>query len=263
MRNTLHASGLLVALFTMVGCVDQASRQTLQSGYAALDARQYDQAISSADQFLTKSPQGQGSADALYLKGRALEERATASSDPAKAKADLQSARTTYISALQQKPPRTLDGRIRAGIANVAYWQDDYQTAAQQWSAAYNNIDDPAAKSFILYRVGLAQQRMGDFAAADQTFASVEQQFPNTEGATRAKERQGARAYTVQLATYANAATADANIAQLRKEGLNPTRTADTQGRVIVSITPVANYQQAMQLKNRLAARYPNALVVP
>jgi tetratricopeptide (TPR) repeat protein len=262
MRNTTHVVLLLISL-AIAGCVDQTSRQSLQAGYAALDSKQYDQAISEADAFLTKTPQGIGSADALYLKGRALEERATSSSDKARAKQDLQAARTAYIQALQLNPPRTLEGRIRAGVANVAYWQDDYSTAAQQWSAAYQNVEDPATKSFILYRVGLAQQRMGEFAQADQTFASVQQQFPGTEGATRAKERQGARAYSVQLATYANAATADANIAQLRKEGLNPTRTVDPQGRVIVAIGGLGNYQQATQMKTRLASRFPNAMIIP
>ena len=228
-----------------------------------MDAHQYDQAISDADAFLTKTPQGIGSADALYLKGRALEERATSSSDAPRAKQDLEAARMAYINALQQNPPRTLDGRIRAGVANVAYWQDDYQTAAQQWSAAYQNIDDPATKSFILYRVGLAQQRLGEFTQADQTFASVQQQFPGTDGAMRAKERQGARSYSVQLATYANSATADANVATLRREGLNATRANDAQGRVIVTIGNIPNYQQAVQIRNRLASQYPNALIIP
>jgi len=263
MRNSTHVVLLFISTLVIAGCVDQNSRQSLQNGYAALDAKQYDQAISDADSFLGKTPQGVGSADALYLKGRALEERATNSSDAARAKQDLQAARTAYIQALQSNPPRTLEGRIRAGVANVAYWQDDYQTAAQQWAAAYENIEDPATKSFILYRVGLAQQRLGEFSQADQTFASVQQQYPGTDGAIRAKERQGARAYTVQLATYANAATADANIAQLRKEGLNPTRTVDAQGRVIVAIGGLSNYQQAMQMKNRLASRFPNALIIP
>jgi outer membrane protein assembly factor BamD (BamD/ComL family) len=254
---------MFVAMTPILGCVDQNSRQSLQNGFTALDNKQYDQAITEADSFLAKSPQGVGSADALYLKGRALEERATSANDLQRARQDLQAARTAYINALQLNPPRTLEARIRAGVANVAYWQDDYATAAQQWSAAYQNTEDPATKSFILYRVGLAQQRMGDFASADQTFASVQQQYPGTDGAVRAKERQGARAYTVQLATYANAATADANIAQLRKEGLNPTRTVDPQRRVIVTIGGLANYQQAMQNKNRLAARYPTALIIP
>ncbi len=263
MRNSTHVVLLFISSLVIAGCVDQNSRQTLQNGYAALDAHQYDQAISEADAFLTKTPQGVGSADALYLKGRALEERATSSSDAPRAKQDLEAARMAYINALQQNPPRTLDGRIRAGIANVAYWQDDYQTAAQQWSAAYQNIDDPSTKSFILYRVGLAQQRMGEFSKADETFASVQQQFPGTDGAIRAKERQGARSYSVQLATYANSATADANIAQLRREGLNPTRSNDAQGHAVLAITSIPNYQQALQIKNRLAARYPNALIVP
>src|SRR4051794_3411379 len=102
MRNTLHFSLLVVFSLVVIGCVDQSGRQSLQNGYAALDSRQYDQAITEADNFLAKSPQGQGSADALYLKGRALEERATNSDDAQRAKQDLQAARTAYIAVIEQ-----------------------------------------------------------------------------------------------------------------------------------------------------------------
>src|SRR6476469_6548980 len=101
MRNSTHVVLVLITSMLLIGCVDQNSRQSLQNGYTALDNKQYDQAISEADGFLTKSPQGVGSADALYLKGRALEERATNSGDAQRAKQDLQAARTAYINALQ------------------------------------------------------------------------------------------------------------------------------------------------------------------
>jgi len=162
-------------------------------------------------------------------------------------------ARDVYRQALSQQPSPQLEARLHAGIANTSYWLDDYSTAIAEWNTAYPNLEDPAVKSFVLYRVGICQQRLGQFAQADQTFGTVQQQYPSTDAAKRARERLGAKGFTLQLATYANAASADAEIAKLQKQGMSPSRGKNAQGNTVVSIGPMANYAQAMDMKNRMA----------
>src|SRR5436190_732216 len=102
------------------------------------------------------------------------------------------------LEALEQLPRQPLESYIHASLGNVAYFQDDYQSAIGQLNAAYDKLDSDDIKAWALYRVGLSQQRLGQFAQADQTFTSVQQFHPNSVPAQRAREHQGARAFYVQ-----------------------------------------------------------------
>src|SRR3954465_2468151 len=189
-RDT-HAvlTGLVASLVLMfaVGCADVATRDNLRAGYGALDAKQYDSAVQHADEQIAKSPQGPGSAEALYLKGRALEAKAAPGGNSTNPDADWQAARSAYVDALALNPGPKLEPHIRAGVANIAYFQNDYATALQQWTAAYDKIRDEETNAWILYRIGVCQQRLGDFDTADKTFATVQDSFKNTEAADRAR----------------------------------------------------------------------------
>jgi tetratricopeptide (TPR) repeat protein len=201
-------------------------------------------------------------AQELYGNARKIE------ADPAPvsaadARERMKSARDLYYQALDQHPTPALEGNIHAGIANTSYWMDDYTTAAAEWSKAYPLLTEPNDKSYALYRVGLCQQRLGKFESADQTFDEVERQFPNTDAAAKAKTRQGARAFTVQLATFANSGTADNAVNDLRKKGVTATRTYDNAGHTVVSVGPIPTYAQAVSVKTQFASAYPSAVIVP
>jgi tetratricopeptide (TPR) repeat protein len=258
MRNTLLAAILVLLL----GCESpNNAKQTLDAGYKSLDAREFDEAMARADQQLQESPSGTGAAEALYLKGRALEQK-TASS-PQEGRQQMMDARDAYREALGMHPGPRLEARLHAGIANASYFTDDYTTAQTEWTTAYPGFEDAAVKSFMLYRVGLCQQRLGQFAQADQTFAQVEQQYPGTDAAKRARDHTGFKSFTVQLGTYASSGTADAEISKLRKQGVIPGKSVNASGNTVISLPPVSNYSQAMDLKNRFVATYPNAMVLP
>jgi len=244
------------------GCTENnPPRKTLNEGYVALEQQQYDDAINRADEFLSQSPAGPGSAEALYLRGRGYEQRTAAS--PMDAQVNLQNARTSYIQALEQKPSTKLEAYIRTSLANVAYFQDDYATALQQWSAAYGDQLEPDVQAWTLYRIGLCRQRLNQFAEADQVFAAVQERYSNTVPAQRAKEHAGARAFHVQLVTFASPSGADQATAQLKREGVNPIRIIDPKGRYVIRVGPVPTYQQAQSLKARYTGRYPDAMIVP
>jgi len=261
MRNSLWITTIIVSLAALAGCESDNSRQNLTAGYQALDAQQYDEAMARADQQLTESPSGANAANALYLKGRALESK-TVPSQP-ESRANLQQARDAYQQALQQQPDPRLEALAHAGIANTSYWLDDYTTAVAEWSAALPSFDDPAVKSFMLYRIGLSQQRMGQFALADQTFANVQQQFPGTDAANRAREHQGYKGFTVQLATFNNPASADAEIGKLQRQGVMPSKARDARGNMMVSVGPFPSYSQALGMKLKFAPTYPQAIILP
>jgi tetratricopeptide (TPR) repeat protein len=238
-------------------------RVILDAGYQALESQQYNEAIAKADEFLAGTPAGPGSAEALYLKGRGFEGKNAAGVTPEEAKQNLQSARVAYIQALEQNPKDPLAAYIHASLGNVAYFQDYYQSAMGQLNAAYDKLDNNEVKAWTLYRVGLCQQRLGQFKQADATFASVEQFHPGTVPAERAKEHRGARAFWVQLATFASPANADKAVMELKHEGINASRAADAQGRALLRVGPLASYSQALFIKQRFAEKYPDAIILP
>jgi TolA-binding protein len=261
---TFAPAGLLtLAVLALWGCAnDAATKQNLNSGYTALEAKQYDEALSRADEHLRQHPTGAGSAEAFYLRGAALQQKSV-SSDQA-AQVNLQAARDAYQQALLHHPSATLESRIHAGLGNCAYFLNDYATAISEWTTAYDKLDDQTARAWVLYRVGVSRQRLGQFDLADQILAMVQQQYPNTVPAQRAREHQGARGFTVQLATFANPASADGAANTLRREGVLTTKQYDpTQKATVVRAGPLPSYQQALSVKQRYAAQYPDALILP
>ncbi len=264
LTRPIHAVIAIAAIaFTFApGCAgNKAARNDLSAGYRSLEQKRYDQAIQQADAFLAKDPNGAGSAEALYLRGRAFEQKVAA--NPHESKVNLQSARSSYIESLNRRPPDKLEWTIRTSLGNVAYFQDDYATALSQFQTALPRMENAETRAWTLYRMGLCQQRLGHFQQADQTFATVQQQHPGTMPAQRAKEHAGARSFFVQLVTFKSAASADKAIAALRREGVEPARVENGQGFQQIRVGPVQSYAQAITLKTRFADRYPDAIIVP
>ena len=238
-------------------------RQELAAGYAAFEQQRYDEAIAAAERVLAQDSVGPGSAEALYLQGRVHEQKALEASSPAKAREQLRTARGIYQRALAAKPPQPLEAYLRAGLANSSYFLEDYATAAREWAAAYPHINDPDAKAWVLYRAGLSEQRQGRFAQADRHFAEVQQLFPGTEQARRAAAHQGAAGFYVQVGVFATHANADHTAGMLKAQGYSPVKATDPSGRQTIAVGPVPSYQQAKTMRDRLAAQYPGAVVVP
>lgn len=259
----IAAVAFLVVASLAGGCAGSPDEQAqLEKGYQDLDRRQYDAAIASADAFLASNTSGgAGSAEALYLRGRALEQKVAG--NPQESRQNLASARSAYVDALKHNPSPQLEARIRASLANVAYFQDDYNTALEQWTSAYDKLEQPETRAWVLYRIALSQQRLGRFPEADKTFAAVQKRYPNTIPAQRARERAGAAGFFVQLGTFRSAAGADRATGTVRSQGMAPVRLTDTQGRHLLRVGPFRSYAQAQAVKSRFAGTYPDAMIIP
>ncbi|HEV8606802.1 MAG TPA: SPOR domain-containing protein [Tepidisphaeraceae bacterium] len=266
MRTTgIAAAAWLVSITILaagLGCQNAKDTQNLREGYSALDQKNYDRAIAAADDYLKKYPSGNGAAEAAYLRGRAFEQR-TKGSD-AEANANLREARASYEKALTLMPPRQLEGYIRTSLGNVAYWMNDFGAAEINWTAAYEKLDPGDLKSWVLYRTGLSQQRLGKWETADDTFAQVEKEFPKSEPAARAASHQGARAFYVQVAAFSTPQPAENLVNTLRKQGFPAGRYEKKErGLQLVMAGPLKRYDEAVAMKNRLGEQYRDAVIVP
>lgn len=267
MRN---ARWILLAAAVAAGCTPNGSpqsRQELHAGYQALGEQDYNGAMTHAEQFLRDHPDGgPGTAEALYLEGRVYEQRASsdeASGRQDQAKTDLQYARDTYAHALTLPAPANVQALLHAGMANAAYFQEDYATAMDEWAKGYNGISQPEARAWILYRIGLCQQRLGRFDQADRSFAICRQQYPQSVPAGRAASHQGAKAFYVQVGAFADAGNADNTVKSLRSQGYRAERAAEPAGRQAVRVGPAYTYAEAKTLQARLLGAYPGAMIEP
>ncbi len=267
----LRAASLLfltpIALTLLGGCASESAsnvKPTLQSGYSALDQKQYDQAVGSADQALQQSNGGAGAAEALYLRGRAIYGRTKL--DAAHQSADLREARDNYTRALaaEPPPPPALEGLIRCDLANVAYFQDDYATADREWQAAFDKLDSDETKAWTLYRVGICRQRMGRWSEADSVFAAVQSHYPNSTPAQRSRDHMGAKGFYVQVGTFRDTSSADTVIASLKSRGLAATKSPRPASNAqAVMVGPQSTYATAVALKQQLSPTYADAMIVP
>lgn len=253
----------MVALAGAWGCAaaNHKTPPTLSQINDSLEARQYAQVIAASNELLAAQLDTPDSAGALYLRGRAYEDQPNQTQ--AQANANLQNARTAYIAALDHNPPPLLESYIRASLANVAYFQDDYTTAAQQWLAACDHLDSADLKSWSLYRAGVSRQRLGEFAKADPLFRQVMQEYPNTIPAQRSREHVGARSFYVQLAAYSTIQRAQSAAQAAQSQGVATQVAADGQGHFILRTTPLPTYAAARAAQLRLAGTYPGAFVFP
>jgi tetratricopeptide (TPR) repeat protein len=256
----------LFPLLLITGCAtNDTAKAQLNGGYAALDEKQYDQAIQAADQYLQKTPNGPGSAEAQYLKGRGLEARADQADrqgNAAEARADLKAAGDCYKTGLLLSPPPTVEALLHAQLANVAYHFDDYGTAVREWQSAYPHLQTADSNAWVLYCIGLCQQRLGWFEQADRTFEMVRQTYPETPQASRAAGHIGARGFYVQVGAFADAGDAQRTIADLQMHGFQADKQS-TGGKQLISVGPVPTYADAHALKTRLEAQYPKAFIAP
>ena len=258
-------TGVLLAFGLMlVGCAAQQDDvQRLRAGYDALNARQFDEALAAADVVLADSPKDTLPAEAHYLRGRVFEERAIANVQGGAAQ--LQTARTEYVAAIGLPHKPDLDGRARAGVANVAFHQDDYTTAVDQWSAAYDKLERPEDKLLTLYQLGRTAQRLGKWEEADRYLASVQSSAVGSELATKARQIQGARGFIVQFATFSNRKQADAAIVELQKQGIIAQHFIDpaNPGLDLVRVGSIRTYAEAKALKSRCAGQFTAIVILP
>ncbi len=251
--------GFLVFSLLLASCTgNPQSRQQLDAGKQALDARQYDQAIRNADTVLAgrDSP---ALAEAYYLRGYAIEQRPK--EDNAAAARDLAMAHDSYTRGLNCNPRPVLAARLHTQLGNVCYYQEDYAAAVRELAIAYAQ-PDAQSKDLILYHIGIGQQRLGRFDDADRSFQHLQQDYSNSPYCAGARVHQGIRGFYVQVGAYSRQADIDKAASAIAAAGSVPLKTT-SKGLTIVRTADVPEFGQAEQLKARLAGQYPDARIMP
>ncbi|HEY0009602.1 MAG TPA: SPOR domain-containing protein [Tepidisphaeraceae bacterium] len=251
---------LFIITAFITGCAGEKTSE-LDRSRQLLSAGDFRSAQVSAESYIAGHPKGPQLAEAYYVKGRAIEDQVVATQE--EGRSNLQAARTAYIAALDAKPSTpALNGLIRAALSDVAYWQQDYKTAAEQGATAAPLLTDPSTRSWTAYRAGMAYQRMGQFEEADKLLREVVSNYPDTEPAQRAHARIGVRGFHVQIATFAQPAAADQAATALQRQGFKAIKQTQS-GKTVLLVGPFPTYGQATAAKSKLVGTYPEALLTP
>jgi tetratricopeptide (TPR) repeat protein len=256
----LHSVIQISLLLILAACADNPqSQQQLEAGNQAIQSQQFDSAIRDADSVIAAGDPAD-LAEAYYLRGYAIENRPKA--DTPSALRDLALARESYVSGLSHDPQPSIAVRLHAQLGNVTFYQQDYSTALREFAAASAADDDPQNKPLILYHMGICEQRLGRFGDADQTFQSVQQNYPASEFVPYARSREGIRGFYVQVGAYSQPSDIQKAASAVAAAGSAPMKTND-RGLTAIRTSDVQSYAEAQQLKDRLASRYPDARVMP
>jgi tetratricopeptide (TPR) repeat protein len=256
-------AALCAAALSLTGCANNGPKEKLAAAYQQLDSPNpnYIEMSTAAEDYLKSNPTGPAAADAYYLQGRAFE--AKSQRYPASPQRDWSEAYNCYTQALNQKPRPALEGLIHVAMGNILYFQERYGAASSELANGYEKLERDTDKAWTLYRIGLCKQRLGKWAEADRDFATVVQQFPNTEPALRSREHQGYNAFWVQVATFPNPQMAAAAMADLKKQGLSAQLFVDTtRNAQVVRVGPLS-YEGATATKQRVSGKYRDAIIVP
>jgi tetratricopeptide (TPR) repeat protein len=265
-RFVMRVSALiLVSAFWFLVCLLAActgnaqSRQSLDGANQSLNASQYDQAIRDTDSVLSSSDSA-AYAEAWYIRGYAIEKRPK--QDNAAAQRDLSLAADSYNRGLASNPRPSLAARLHAQLGNVAYYQQDYSTAVRELTAAFDTLENSQPKDLVLYHIGIGQQRLGRFEDADRTFTRLQQIYPTSPYAARARDHQGVRGFYVQLGEYSQPADINRAAGAIGAAGSVPLQ-ASRGGLTVIRTADVPSFAQAEELRSRLAGQYPDARVMP
>jgi tetratricopeptide (TPR) repeat protein len=254
----LTATALFLAL--LAACTGNAqSRQSLDAAHQALGAGQDDQAIRDADAVIASGDQP-ALAEAYLLRGYAIETRPKP--DTAAAARDLSLARQSYIQGLAENPRPAVAARLHVQLGSVCYDEEDYSTAAAEFSTAYPLLESSQPKDEVLFRIGVCQQRLGRFDDADRSFLRLQQDYPQSTYAAAAHAHQGIRGFYVRIGAFSRPADVAAAAQAVSAAGSAPLQTT-THGLTVIRTADVPSYSQAQALRDRLIARYPDARVMP
>lgn len=209
----LHA-GLALLVFAP-GCMAQIDPQTqarLDGALSAYQAGDDADTVVRAESVLADHPTGPAAMQALYLRGLARFRQQRYD----QAQADL---------ARVARGARSDDLRLKAldTLGEMDFRQGRLDAARTRLEAVVAELaDGQRPGGHAHYRLGQIAQRQGRWSDADLHLQQVIYHFADSDLAPRARQRVGARAWTVQAGSYTQQPHAEHAARTLRQAGLEP-----------------------------------------
>jgi tetratricopeptide (TPR) repeat protein len=251
----LLAGALLLALAS--GCSDagRADRAAFDSGYAALEAGRWSDAVADFTRFLRSDPDSPDRGEVYYYRGQALvhlERR--------------EDARADFLRAIGADARPPVDQFARVALGNLYYEDANDVEAVKHYTAVLADPHDGVPVADVLLRTGIALQRLGRWNTGDQYLAYLVRHYPDSPAASKADPYLKADAFRVQTGAFTSRATADAQARKVRSAGFIPQVTMVSRGGRRLQAVQVGRertYSEAAALAQRLRQAGFDTLIVP
>ncbi|MBN1844571.1 MAG: tetratricopeptide repeat protein [Sedimentisphaerales bacterium] len=251
---------LLLAAGVLAGCAPSASRQG--KAQLSLARQQYEDqkltlAVHTLTEFLRRESRSREAAEALYLRGLCYRDR-----EPPKY--DL--AEQDFQAALDKKPDASVRAWAHVALAHIAYETRPASPdqAVQHYQAALGDLPDEPPKDAVLFRLGSALQRQGQWQQADVVLSRCFDSFKDSQYAGYARRAFGARIWRIQFGAFSQMDRAHQLIEELRPEGWTADwhpRRENGQMLYIVRAGRYPTYAEAQADYARARQAHPEALL--
>lgn len=240
------------------GCQSMTERQRalLDQGEQAFSGRQYDVAADRLTQFLNEVRDRPAAARGRYVRGMALALRGQRN----QAYADLERAAT-------DGDP---DVAWRAlAVLGVLHWEDQHWTqAARAFGQAVARMPVTPPMDGLLYRLGLSEERSGNWAAALEAYRRLAGAFPASDYQANVSRRLALRAdhFAVQCGVFAQASGAQQLAADLNQRGQSAyirQELRDGETYHVVLVGRYSSYERAALALTQVQSYMPGAVLWP
>ena len=259
MRNPARVTALGVMSSLLFGCTGLTSEQRmwLRDGKRAYDRGQFSEAIRMSSLFIDDAGDHPEAGRALYVRGlsRARSGRRAAGY------ADLRAA------AGESDAP-DVAWRAEFALGELSFEDGNWSEAREHYAEAVGQMRPIPPMDRGLYRLGVAVQRLGQWAESQRHFETLVQRFSRSGFAEPARRVLQYRPgyYSLQCGAFARSGNADALQRQLSRENLDATvRREDRGGRnlYIVYCGRYPTYAAAQQGLADNLEHVPDAVIWP
>jgi TolA-binding protein len=250
---------ILPLLFFLVGCESfgPAEREALvqaSNAYARGDAQA---ASAKLDRLIKDFGRAPEVAEAHYLRGLC---RMKMSQAPGAAR--------DFEDAIRTSRREDLTALARASLASIAFQNGDWSRAADLYAQSVRHLPDQPPTDQILYNAGVSLQRVGRWREAAFQFSRIVDKFPGRPLAADARRMLGWRHeyFTIQLAAFANPASATTAVEQFRARGLDAVQENQARdgGALWVIMTGrYTTHAEASTALARVRQVEPGAFIIP
>jgi tetratricopeptide (TPR) repeat protein len=255
---------VLVLLLFIAGCAvfnGNKSGSLMETARRQFDKNQYTIAVHSLSDLIRNYPLSAEVAQAYYLRGLCYRQIGPEKNDQAK----LDFEQTIKKS----KPNSNLRRLCHVAMGHLFFEtnppENDSQ-AIEHYKKALDGMENKQPKDAVLYRLGTALQRLGQWPAADAYLSQCFNLFPKSSFAEYAKTRFGVRAFKLQIAVVSDIRRARELIEKLRKSGWtagwNPIW-KDDKTLYAVRTGNYQTYDLAIKALAQLQEVQPQAIIVP
>ena len=219
MRTFLIFAMAVLLIFSAFSCQMPEDRQaerenpTFRAAERAYLSEQWNEAITLYNRFLQLNPNTQIADEAVYYRGRAYLKKGShqaAAHDFEYARAQ---GKTSHIRAL-----------ATIGLAETYFALERYSEAIYLYKTALAKYQSEIPADEALYRIGVGQQRLGNWQEASEAFTTLVKKYPSSDKAKDAARRirLPGNFYSIQVGAFTNKSNADALASRLQQAGFEP-----------------------------------------